>query len=334
MFAVVLLPLVATFWISVKPVQLTDLRAPEPIAKLRVKGEPTQAGDQLSLQFRLRNSSQYKPVENIRLQTTMPAGIVVDEATVDQRCGLDGQVLQCDFGTWEPKHRERMNLTVTAQQAWFDNPVELKKLDIEMSGKSENVLTNFSFTTDNFKKIFDAHQFTEILWVTMVYTFGGTIGALVMGLFAAQLLQREFRGRSIFRGLFLFPYVAPVIAMAFTWLVLFDPYSGVLNALLKQMGAIDESINFFGTKDAPIYLFGLEMSFPVALSMVIAFEVWRYFPLSFMFILARMQSTPTDMFEAAEMDGASPLQQFWHLALPQFVRYYRGVVFAALYLDV
>ena len=53
--------------------------------------------------------------------------------------------------------------------------------------------------------------------------------------------------------------------------------------------------------------------------MVILFEIWRYFPLSFLFILARMQSIPKDVYEAAEMDGASPLQQFWFLSLPNIV---------------
>ena len=50
-----------------------------------------------------------------------------------------------------------------------------------------------------------------------------------------------------------------------------------------------------------------------------SFEIWRYFPLSFLFILARMQSIPKDVYEAAEMDGASPLQQFWFLSLPNIV---------------
>ena len=86
----------------------------------------------------------------------------------------------------------------------------------------------------------------------------------------------------IFRGLFLFPYVAPVIAMAFTWLVLLDPNSGALNALLLQMGAIETPINFFGIRWTEVELFGLNLPIPLALLMVIAFEVWRYFPLSFL----------------------------------------------------
>ena len=108
------------------------------------------------------------------------------------------------------------------------------------------------------------------------------------------------------RGLYLFPYVAPVIAVAFAWVLLFDPFSGSANALLLQMGVTQEAINFFGAR-------------PLALMMVTIFEIWRYFPLSFLFILARMQSIDHDMYEAADMDGASPFQKFWSLSMPQLL---------------
>ena len=61
------------------------------------------------------------------------------------------------------------------------------------------------------------------------------------------------------------------------------------------MQVIETPINFFGKR-------------PLALIMVTVFEIWRYFPLSFLFILARMQSIDNEMYEAAEMDGASPFQ--------------------------
>ena len=81
----------------------------------------------------------------------------------------------------------------------------------------------------------------------------------------------------------------------------FDPFSGSVNNLLLQMNVLDSPINFFGQR-------------PNALIMVTIFEIWRYFPLSFLFILARMQSIDTEMYEAADMDGASPLQKFWYIA--------------------
>jgi multiple sugar transport system permease protein len=186
-----------------------------------------------------------------------------------------------------------------------------------LSGNADNILTNADFTLDNFRRIFSSGDFWGVLRVSLYYTVFGTAGALVLGLFAAQLLNTVFPGRSILRGLFLFPYVAPVIAVAFTWVILLDPFSGSLNAILKQVGATDQPINFFGQRSVPISLPGLTIEFPVALTTVIAFEAWRYFPLSFLFILARMQSIPSDLYEAADMDGATPFQQFWYISLPQ-----------------
>ena len=155
-------------------------------------------------------------------------------------------------------------------------------------------------------RIFNGAEFWSVLGVTLFYTVFGTAGALILGLFAAMLLDKSFTGQGILRGLYLFPYVAPVIAVAFAWILLFDPYSGSANALLMQMGVTSQAINFFGER-------------PLALIMVTLFEIWRYFPLSFLFILARMQSIDTDMYEAADMDGASPFQKFRYLSLPQLL---------------
>ena len=135
-------------------------------------------------------------------------------------------------------------------------------------------------------------------------------------MFTAQIVNKSFKGRAFIRGLLLFPYVSPVIAVAFSWVILFDPYSGIVNSLFIQMEVIEKPINFFGQKYTPINVFGYEFNFPLALSMVIIFEIWRYFPLSFLFILARIQSIPQDIYEAAEIDGATPLQQFYYLSIP------------------
>ena len=182
----------------------------------------------------------------------------------------------------------------------------MRDAEVKATGHVSNVLTNSTFTLDNFRQLFSGSEFWSVLGITLFYTVFGTLGALVVGLFAALLLNKSFRGQGILRGLYLFPYVAPVIAVAFTWITLFDPYSGSANALLVQMGVSEGAINFFGAK-------------PLALIMVTVFEIWRYFPLSFLFILARMQSIDTDMYEAADMDGASPFQKFWYLSMPQLL---------------
>ena len=191
-------------------------------------------------------------------------------------------------------------------QAFLDADPDLGATPTKATGRGDNILTNSEFTLENFARIFDGREFWAVLYATMFYTIVGTVGALVVGLFAALLLNKEFRGKGIVRGLYLFPYVAPVIAVAFSWVTLFDPFSGSVNALLVQMGVADSPINFFGQR-------------PQALIMVTVFEIWRYFPLSFLFILARMQSIDTDMYEAADMDGASPFQKFWYLSLPMLL---------------
>jgi ABC-type sugar transport systems, permease components len=198
-----------------------------------------------------------------------------------------------------------LEIPVTVEAAYLDGGDVGASLPV-LTGTSTNVLTSLDFTFENFIRVFDGGEFWAVLGVTLFYTFFGTIGAIVLGLFAALLLDRDVRGQGILRGLFLFPYVAPIIAVAFTWIILFDPFSGSVNALLIQMGLTSESINFFGQR-------------PLALIMVTVFAMWSYFPLCFLFILARMQSIPSDMYEAAEMDGASPFQMFWYLSIPQLL---------------
>lgn len=320
-FAIILMivagPLLANFWISVKPVQLADLRPPTVLVNERVRGGPEAAGDSAQLEYRLRNSSQEEEVRDVVLTDAIPAGF--DVTALPDVCALNGSALTCTIGTVEPGWRERLRIEGTVTDAFLSANRPERASEPVITGDANNILTSFDFTLENFQRIFSADEFWSVLRVTFYYTIFGTGGALVLGLFAAQLLNTVFKGRGFVRGLFLFPYVSPVIAVAFTWVVLFDPFSGTVNALLTKMGVVSDPINFFGQRAIEYSLFGIPMEFPLALTTVIAFEAWRYFPLSFLFILARMQSINTDMYEAAEMDGATPLQQFWYLSLPQLM---------------
>ena len=317
--AIVAFPLLANFWISFKPVELADLRPASVIANERLRGKANDVGDTVKIQYRLRNSSPKNAITDITLHDTIPNGLIVAITSPDERCHLNGQLLTCKLGDYEPGFRERLTFEATVEQVYLDNPVKLRESQAILSGSANNVLTNNHFTLDNYRKMFNAYEFWQVLKVSLLYTIFGTAGALVLGLFAAQLLNTVFPFRGLLRGLFLFPYVAPVIAVAFTWVVLLDPFSGTLNSILTQMDVTDQPINFFGQRSVPLSFFGIPFGFPVALTTVIAFEAWRYFPLSFLFILARMQSISNEMYEAADMDGATPFQQFWYISLPQLI---------------
>ena len=301
---VVILPLLAVFWISFKPVTLGDLRVAAPEVYERIRGKVEAAGDEAVLELRLTNSSRKTPLADVTMRDLLPEGMEILE--LDPRCSLDGRVLSCRFGDWAPGYREKLRMPFRASQAFVDTMPNPRDSVATFTSRSSSVLLNTTFTLDNFIRMFDGREFWSVIGVTLFYSVFGTLGALTVGLFAAMLLNKSFRGQGVLRGLYLFPYVAPVIAVAFTWVTLFDPFSGSANALLIQMGVMDGPINFFGSK-------------PQALIMVTMFEIWRYFPMSFLFILARMQSINPDMYEAADMDGASPFQKFWYLSVPQLL---------------
>ncbi|WP_270732888.1 carbohydrate ABC transporter permease [Shimia sp. Alg240-R146] len=300
---VVILPLLAIFWISFKPIGLADLRPPAPILRESLRG----SDDKMRVEYRLRNSSQDTEITDVTIYDTWPESLIVS-GDLPTGCTLEKADFNCVLGTLEPGYNERLRVPVELATGVDKDAAEEAAEGSEpvVRGTADSILTNTEFTLDNFAKVFDGDEFWTVMWTTIFYTVFGTIGALLFGLFAALLLNKSFRGQGILRGLYLFPYVAPVIAVAFTWVNLFDPFSGSANALLLQMGVTSEAINFFGQR-------------PLALIMVTVFEIWRYFPLSFLFILARMQSIDTDMYEAADMDGASPFQKFWYLSLPMLL---------------
>jgi multiple sugar transport system permease protein len=298
---VIILPLMAIFWISFKPIALEDLRPASAMVREQLKGKPKQSGDAAIIRYKIRNSSQKDPIFGLTIADEIPTSLEV--ITVDNRCNLKERNLNCSLGEFGGGQRETLEISVIAKQEFFDKKIKLTDSAVKVTGRGENVLTNSEFTLKNFVYVFDSSEFWTVIYATLFYTVFGTIGALVVGLFAALLLNIDFRGKGLIRGLYLFPYVAPVIAVAFAWVILFDPFSGSINALLVQMEIVETPINFFGQK-------------PYALIMVTVFEIWRYFPLSFLFILARMQAIDVEMYEAADMDGASPFQIFWYLSLP------------------
>ncbi len=316
--SIVLLPLLANFWISFKAVELGDLRAARPMFNEQLKPRPKAADQEIILRYRVRNSSKKEALSEVVFTDELPQGLTL--LRLPENCSLNNITLVCDIGEMEGGKRLDIEIPARVSQLYLDNGVRARTSKPLASYQTVNVLTSLSFTLENFNKVLSADEFWSVLRVSFYYTIFGTLGALVLGLFAAQILNTSFFGRPLLRGLFLFPYVAPVIAVAFAWVLLLDAGpGGTFNAMLRQMGVAEGPINFLGQKYLTFEIFGFSWQFPMALTTVIAFEAWRYFPLSFLFILARMQSISSDMYEAAEMDGATPLQQFWYLSLPQLL---------------
>ena len=162
---------------------------------------------------------------------------------------------------------------------------------------------SLNFTTYSYLKVFGDPDFTSSLIATLTYSIGGTLITLFLGLGTALLLSPKFRGRGAVRGLFLIPYIAPVVAVTFTWRLLLDPRGPIMTALVNV-----------GWLRQPLHLLGQR---PLAMITLILFQGWRYFPLAFLFIMARLQAIPRTLYEAADVDGATPFQKFFYVTLPQ-----------------
>jgi multiple sugar transport system permease protein len=168
------------------------------------------------------------------------------------------------------------------------------------------------FTLQNFERVIGARNFWPVLGVTIAYTLGGTTLSILLGLGAALIARHEFRGRGLFRGVLLVPYIAPIVAMAFLWEAIFNAQYGIWNEFAADALGWPR-IDYLTTRNIEVW--GSE--WPLALLMVIFFQAWRYFPFAFLFILARLQALPDDLYEAAAVDGAVPSQRFWYVTLPQ-----------------
>ncbi|MFQ6034087.1 MAG: carbohydrate ABC transporter permease, partial [Candidatus Bipolaricaulia bacterium] len=157
-------------------------------------------------------------------------------------------------------------------------------------------------TLANFQRVFTDPEFGTVLLITLVYTVGGSLLSILLGLIAALLVQGEFPGRSLLRGLFISPYIAPVVAVTFTWSFILDPQLGLLNWLGVERGLFSQPIPFLSQRWWEIDFLGWRARIPLALTTVIAFEGWRYFPFAFLFILARLQAIPEELYRAAAVD--------------------------------
>lgn len=307
--SIVILPVLINLWISAKPVRLGDLRPPTLLARRSVKQAAGEArsgtsSDELVVRYILRNSSQTKPLRNIRLKDTLPGGYRPAEP-LPAGFAVRGAELFADLGQWEGGMAETTEIRLVSAAALSNAELERwEETPLITSADSENILTNFKFTLANYREIIQSNDFVSSLWNTIIYTFGGASGAVLLGLIAALLVNQKFPGRGALRVLLLFPYVAPIIAVAFTWQFLLDPLSGFVNELLRKFNLIETEISFLSQR-------------PTAMISVIFFDAWRYSPFAYLFILARLQAIPKELYESAIVDGAGIMRTFWNITLPQ-----------------
>ncbi|MDW4498463.1 sugar ABC transporter permease [Sulfitobacter sp. D35] len=156
---------------------------------------------------------------------------------------------------------------------------------------------------DNYIRLLSSSSFHDVTINTMVWTVWSTFFAVVLGFGAALVLNKEFIGRGLLRGLLLIPYVISAVAASYVWRWIYHSDLGVLGSALIQLGLADEKLNVLDNVDR-------------VLPALIVVNVWKEFPFAMIMILAGLQTVPEQLLRAARVDGASPLNQFIHVTLP------------------
>ena len=166
----------------------------------------------------------------------------------------------------------------------------------------------------NYKNLFVDPQFWQSFWLGTVYGFS-TIGLqIVLGVGAALLLAESFKGRSLVRGIALFPYVVPTIVVVLIWRWILNDSYGLLNHILQSIGIVS----------APVTWLGPSM---ILISLILV-STWTFFPFVLITVLARLQTINPELYDAAAVDGASAWQRFYHVTLPQL----RTILFVVILL--
>jgi multiple sugar transport system permease protein len=156
----------------------------------------------------------------------------------------------------------------------------------------------------NFRALF-ADPVIVTSWVnTAVYVAIGVVASVVLGTAMAVALKQSFRLRGVILALVILPWALPAVVEAVIWSWIYNPTFGVLNSALHSAHAIG---------GYHVWL-GLDRWLTILLIEIV--QVWQITPLSALVILAALQSVPQDLYEAARVDGAGPVQAFRYISLP------------------
>jgi len=154
-----------------------------------------------------------------------------------------------------------------------------------------------------FINVFSDQNTFRVLRNSFVWTFFVAFFQFIIGLAAALILNRTFRGRMIARSIIILPWVLPGVVAAMVWRLLYDAQLGFLNNILIRLGLLKSYIDWLGMPK-------------LAMFAVILTAIWKGFGFSMLMYLAALQTVSVDQYEASIIDGANRVQQFFYITIP------------------
>lgn len=153
----------------------------------------------------------------------------------------------------------------------------------------------------NFATVMADPLFWSALWLTIKYSVVTVLGEFVIGLGIALMLNRTVTMKPVYFAVLTIPMAMSPVSVALIWRMLLQPNLGIANQVMESLGL--PRIDWLGNAD-------------LALWTMAAIDIWQQTSFVVLILAAGLASLPRDPYEAAEVDGATPLQQFWYITLP------------------
>ncbi|MCX5512591.1 sugar ABC transporter permease [Kaistia algarum] len=153
----------------------------------------------------------------------------------------------------------------------------------------------------NFAVVMSDPLFWGALWLTIKYSVVTVLGEFVIGLAIALMLNRTVKMKPVYFAVLTIPMAMSPVSVALIWRMLLQPNLGIANQLMETFGL--PRIDWLGSAD-------------LALWTMAGIDIWQQTSFVVLILAAGLAALPRDPYEAAEVDGANPLQQFWYITLP------------------
>lgn len=157
---------------------------------------------------------------------------------------------------------------------------------------------------ENYQDLIEDDDFRNAVWVTVRFTAITIVVEFILGMIVALVVNSQFKARGMMRTAMLIPWAIPTVVSAQMWAWMFNDIYGVFNDLLvDRLGILNSNVAWIAQPNT-------------ALWSVAAVDIWKTTPFVALLLLAGLQIIPNDVYEAARVDGASKLQQFYKITLP------------------
>lgn len=156
---------------------------------------------------------------------------------------------------------------------------------------------------DNYRYLIEDTVFRDSIVLTVKFTLITVTFELVLGMIIALVVNSGFRGRGVMRAVMLVPWAIPTVISAQMWKWMYNDIFGVINDGLIRLHLIDQGVAWISQPST-------------ALASVCVVDIWKTTPFVALLLLAGLQVIPTELYEAANVDGVSKWHQFWRITFP------------------